>query len=388
MTKHCLLCITISFKLFCFTVLALLIYNCFRQFRKDEDVSLIKFRTFHQGRNNLYPSTTMCFYNPFLQSKLWNYAPRDINITSYSQFLQGKIWDERMLAIPYDNVTISIEDYLLQVSGKLENGTFFWLYDHEKKHSLHYAAINPPYYTSFRNGIEKCFSFDMPYLKDTVVWSLFLRVKTDIFPNGVRYPYLAFDGTDASKGGFKISFHYPKQRFRSLFSLKYQWPEITRKIQTTRRKLGYYMQFRIRGIEVLNYRYKNDKPCDQDWKNDDLNLAQKILHSVGCRPPQWNVVKDLPLCLTKEKLYETHIKLKPTSDDFLRKYNPPCHEVEKLQYEYTEGIVNGKNRNNLNREWFQIQLYYADTTFKFIKQVRIFLTNYKIVYEMSICIQL
>ena len=111
-------------------------------------------------------------------------------------------------------------------------------------------------------------------------------------------------------------------------------------------------------------------PCDWDWKNDDVNLAQQILQSVGCRPPHWNVRKHLPLCLSKDKLYEAHNKMRPTTDDFLRTYKKPCREIERLQYEYTEGLASDSVDRTLNRKWFQVRLYYADTTFKFIKEVR------------------
>ena len=333
----------------------------------DEDVSVISFKTFHEEADNLYPTITMCFYNPFLQNELVKYGP-GINITSYSQYLQGKIWDRQMQNIPYDNVTISMENFLQKISGRLENGSILWLYDHENKHSLNHLARNPPYYTSFKSGVTKCFSFDIPYIDDTVIWNLFIQVNTSIFPNSSRSPWISFDGTRATGGGFKVSFHYPKQRFRSSFNMKYQWPELTKKMKTKRKKL-HYMRFRIGGIEVLAHRYKESKLCNRDWKNDDLNFLQKVLHKVGCSPPQFNFPNSTSISCTKEQLSESHQILNfPTTNNF-RQYDIPCRVIEKLQYGYTEEYATTQSDKNINRGWFQIRLYFADTTFKYIEQV-------------------
>lgn len=368
MANHCFICVNTLFKLFIFSLLILAIYDGCERFINDEDVSLIGFKTFHEDADDLYPTITMCFYNPFLQNELIKYGP-GINITSYSQYLQGKIWDERMQNIPYDNVTISMENYLQRISGRLENGSYFWLYDHENRHQLNPLARNPPYYTSFKSGVAKCFSFDIPYINDTVIWNVFIQVKTSIFPNGSRSRKISFDGTSATGGGFKVSFHYPQQRFRSSFNMKYQWPEPTEKMERKRKKVGYYMQFRIRGIEVLKHRHKGSKPCNLDWKNDDPRFVQKLLHNVGCTPPQLSFSNRTPVCSTKEKNSESYQQLNyPTTNDF-RLYHIPCRVIEKLQYEYTEEHATAKNDENINREWFQVRLYFADTTFKYIEQV-------------------
>ena len=107
--SHCFTFVNTLFKLFVFSILALFIYDNVDQFVKDEDVSLISFKTFHNESDNLYPTTTLCFYNPYLQNELEKYGP-GINITSYSQFLQGRVSDDRMKYIPYDNVTVQMQN--------------------------------------------------------------------------------------------------------------------------------------------------------------------------------------------------------------------------------------------------------------------------------------
>ena len=372
MADHCYHVVNISFKVFVFCILIIAIQSGIQKFIKDEDISLIKFKTFHDEKEYLYPTTTMCFYNPFIESKLENYGP-GINVTSYSKYLQGKLLDERMTHIPYDNVTVSMDDYLLEISGKLENGSLIWIYDKAGENKVHSSATDPPYYINFRSGLTKCFSFDIPYIYRTVVWSWFIKIKTSILPQGKRFRQIYFDGTDKNEGGFKISFHYPNQRFRSNFNMKYQWSEPTTQFEERkRRQLGYYMQFRVRSIEVLTHRNTGKHPCNNDWKNDDANFINQFLEDVGCTPPQLKCC-NIPICSSTEKLSQIHEILSyPTTKD-LRKYYIPCREIEKLQYEYTEGYATTEDDNeNAQNEWFQVRSYFADTTFKYIEQVFIF----------------
>ena len=371
MADHCYKAVDISFKIFLICMLSLAIYEGIERYIQDEDVSLISFKTFHDDNDNLYPTTTMCFYNPFIESKLENYGP-GINITSYSQYLQGKLLDDRMKHIPYDNVTVSMDDYLLEISGKLENGSFIWIYDKAGENKLHSSATIPPYYINFRSGLTKCFSFDMPYIHRSVVWSWFIKIRTSILPQGKRFRQIYFDGSDANDGGFKVTFHFPNQRFRSNFNSKYQWSEPSMPEEEKKRKqLGYYMQFRVRSIEVLAHRNKKEYPCNDDWKNDDPNFINHVLQDVGCTPPQLKCC-NLPTCSSIGNLSKIHKILKsPTTED-LRKYNVPCREIEKLQYEYTEGHATTEADDNSSNEWFQVRLYFADTTFKYIEQVSSF----------------
>ena len=136
------------------------------------------------------------------------------------------------------------------------------------------------------------------------------------------------------------------------------------------KKLGYYMQFRIRSIEVLTHRNKRNHSCNEDWRHDDRNFMNQVLNEIGCTPPQLESTK-LPVCSTKQELSKAHKILNyPTTID-LRRYEIPCREIEKLQYEYTEDYATIENKKNEDRKWFDVRLYFADTTFKYIEQVGI-----------------
>ena len=78
---------------------------------------------------------------------------------------------------------------------------------------------------------------------------------------------------------------------------------------------------------------------------------------------------NLPVCATKEKLSRTHEILSYPTTKHLKKYYIPCREIEKLQYEYTEGYAKKTEDENTRSDWFQVRLYFPDTTFKYIEQV-------------------
>ena len=156
MADNCYHALNVSYKVFTFCILIVAIHSAILRFMKDEDVSLIEFKTFHEEEEYLYPSTTMCFYNPFIKSKLESYGP-GINVTSYSQYLQGKLQDERMTHIPYDNVTVSMDDSLMEISGKLENGSIIRVYNTADENEVHSSATDPPYYINFRSGVKNAF---------------------------------------------------------------------------------------------------------------------------------------------------------------------------------------------------------------------------------------
>ena len=210
------------YHIICLCITILIVCFCFYKYSLDEDVSLIDFKTFNEDRLSLYHTTSLCFYNPFLAAELAKLG-NGINTTSYSKFLQGQLQDERMKMIDYDDVTLSLEDKLIAVSAKMENGTFLWLYDRENQHLPFLGADGRAMtHTSFRSGLKKCFSFEIPYIEGNLMWSIFITMKVHSFPGGVRDEYIRYNGNDPTHGGFKVSFHYPFQRHYSSGATKYQ----------------------------------------------------------------------------------------------------------------------------------------------------------------------
>ena len=329
---------------------------CFLKYCLDKDVSLVAFVTFNHNDNNIYPALTICFWNPFLNEKLMKYGS-GINVSTYSKFLQGKHWDKRMMGIDYDDVTVSIEDYLTEVGFQFSNfSTRQWHKDFKIGRQNIYSM--PNFYVSSRNGENKCFSFTIPYVSQTPIISFFTRMNSSIFPNGKRAAYPSFDGSNLNAGGFMAFLHYPGEHFRSYFDKKYSWPERTNNTK------NYDMVLTVKNMEVLKHRNKPDEPCNQDWKNDDAIVMQKIMHRVGCKPPHWKIKANLKACSSKEEIAQFKWPTYAT----LQNFPPPCQVIEKLQYDYEE--YDDKYSQANESSWFGISLFFPEPSYKEIKQVQ------------------
>ena len=128
------------------------------------------------------------------------------------------------------------------------------------------------------------------------------------------------------------------------------------------------MQFRIRNIEVLAHRNKMKKRCSIDWKNNDHKITNQVLRDMKCAPVPLKCC-NLSLCNSIEKISEIHRKLNHPTAKELKNYEIPCREIEKLEYDYIEGYATTNEDPDIKNEWFQLRLYFVDTTYKYIEQV-------------------
>ena len=74
----------------CFTI-----YMC-TEFYKDNNVSDVQIKTFHEDEQSVYPDVTICFPNRYSARKLRRYG-NGITPSTYAKFLDGDLWDYRMI---------------------------------------------------------------------------------------------------------------------------------------------------------------------------------------------------------------------------------------------------------------------------------------------------
>ena len=77
---------------------------CVYEYSLDEDLTRIRFRRFTEDYQDVYPSVSFCFFNPYLFEKLEMFG-NDITESKYIKFLQGKLWDDKLARIDYDKQT-------------------------------------------------------------------------------------------------------------------------------------------------------------------------------------------------------------------------------------------------------------------------------------------
>ena len=308
---HCLfhfLCFLIAFGLAC---------RCLLKFLENDNLSSVNYKKFHKNEYHIYPSMSWCIINPFLDHKLKKYG-QGVNITSYSDFLQGLYWDERMLAINFDSVTPSLADNLLGIWMGFHDKTLY-TYDHASNISSPTGWI-PVFHISFRSAIRKCFTFDIPFMKNKQLHGFGLRVRNSFFPRGVR-------PTALDKDKFSVYFHYPGQRFTSLYTIKYDWEP------KSNRSRSYYMRYELKDVEVNRHRIRPQEPCIEDWKKYDQIIMDGIMLKAGCRPPHWETAHNLSMCSKSEQM--AHFVDQP-STTILEAFGPPCTAIENLHYRYYE----------------------------------------------------
>ena len=96
----CCIIATISFTSFC-------IY----QYQRNDDTSVISFRKFHENENSVYPALVLCFGDYLKHDAFHN----DTHENRYKSFLEGKFWDDEMAKIDYEDVTIDIHGYIIEM---------------------------------------------------------------------------------------------------------------------------------------------------------------------------------------------------------------------------------------------------------------------------------
>ena len=314
------------FHFICLVVTLGLAISCLVKYFSNEDLSRVDYRRFHHNSDeNVYPSVSWCIINPFLEDKLKLYN-EDFNVTSYSYFLQGLHWDDRMLNVEYDNVTVSLEDNLNLIWLQLHNDSYY-IYHHPGNVS-NPPGWRPNFFVSFRSAIRKCFTFDIPFLEEELVFNFATDVRNGIFKNGVRPTFFGFDGSNPDDGGgLFVYFHYPGQRLTSYYTIKYEWD--TKKNDSK----PYLMKFGIKDIEVIKHRHRKEEPCLEDWKNFDQLVMDDLMLKSGCRPIHWNTNQNLSLCSQQEQMI--HFADQPSTTEVLS-YGPPCRVFENLHYSYHE----------------------------------------------------
>ena len=332
---------------------------CVYIFSQDHDVCLVDFKQYNEEKEYIYPSFSLIFVNPFIEEKLKEHG-EGINATTYSQFLEGLYWDEKMLNISYDDVTINIADYFLGYDIMQADLTLKSYTDFKSRYN---DGWKPPY-VSHRHPKWKAFAVDKPYHKGQRIIRIWTKIKTEIFPNGIRPHRTNYNSSSSSFGGLEFILHYPGQIFRSwnLGIGKWAWPK-----RTNSSSQNFVMAFTRRNMDVLVRRNKRTKSCNEDWLNYDKSILEKQMKFIGCRPPYYYSI-DLPVCSTKENLK----KVAPPTPEDLNKYPPACRAISKLQFDYQDideddDIIEGVNGTDPH---FSLSITALDTTFKLIELVR------------------
>ena len=335
MKKTSLTYISVEVLSYTFSVLCILgtlglAFNCFLKYKENDDISRTSYQKFHfGGKENVYPSTTLCFVDPFLDHELQKYGD-GINASSYSKFLLGRHWDDRMLKVDFDNVTISLTDYLNGIFVQLMDQTSYLYNPKEGRQDLP-EGLQFNFYVSYTSDNFKCFTFDVPYLENRLVLFIEMQIRNSIFSNGDRPIMKWSEDGDYPLEGFFVFFHYPGQ-----FALDNLWYSTNGKYDWGP-KLGNVsyrsMEFAFQQVEVIKRRNKPEKPCLDKWTAYDQHIHDEIMYESGCKPPHWNTVQNLNPCTSSKQM--RNFTFFPVLNKVVS-FIPPCRSIQSLDYKYYE----------------------------------------------------
>ena len=188
----------------------------------------------------------------------------------------------------------------------------------------------PKFYTSFKSSESKCFIIDAPR-EDHVLWYFNVSIKNGIFPNGRRLlPH-----------EIKTYFHYPKQLFSGLYTVKYDF--LSREGKTS----NYKMHFEIRDIDVVTRRNKVLEPCIENMTSYDNLIITNKLTEIGCYPPhvKFNEISKshLPKCSNATQMKEIASLGMGLHNESV---NRPCKSISRIDFTYHE-IDEGSSSDGL-----------------------------------------
>ena len=81
------------------------------KYQKNEDITLVEYKSLDKIKEAIYPEPTICFVEPFLTNESL-YVTKDRNFSQkYNSYLSGKKYDDNFKQIEYDQVTPNLTQY-------------------------------------------------------------------------------------------------------------------------------------------------------------------------------------------------------------------------------------------------------------------------------------
>ena len=317
-------------------------------------------------------------FGPFNQTKQpWSWLSKRAGKIrmNYLNLLEGKMFDEDCFEktnmtiedyfqIDYDDVTKGIEENLNTISMMLKsNGRINWKFINgslqineahlmqkglnsgikvktfdqndvmkDEKEDLDNDALanieTPEMYISKRTRLQKCYSFNLPYISNEKIDEFQLYFKQDLFINERKEGKPYFNPSGDNK--VSISFHYPHQTMKSL-STASGWQSKHKEVRSYRRK--YYLA----NLEVLKRRNKDVYPCINGAY--DENIIQNVIERIGCKHQGIKQNTETQFCKTRESFLSFYNMLHyPKKAPY-----PPCLGLRSMYEWHGEDSIGKKD---------------------------------------------
>ena len=358
------------FYIGCFIAAMYFFGSCIQEYVLNEDTSIVRFKSFHEDENSLYPSLTLCF------GDFWRNADlefSDLYIDTFQKYLSGCegypkdsvqfpgdsecTWNKSFENVDYDNVSIDLMDYVMAEMTVFEDdSTYKYAYLNGDPNSstvwneASKELFFPGYgggtrvYTSKRTADSKCMTFDMPFREKKLMRHHSILLDNDIFGSCPAYPCTSRQ--ERPDDLFQAYFHFPHQTLKKT-SKKSRWTDARQLIvkncddvsfldplyapcfQGLLRPYTYTMTFNVDHMAVVRRRNKRRDSCISGWGYDEGELT-KLAANVQCKPKHWNTTTYFPPCeemISMNYLHKAIEKVPPV---------PSCYSIERYSYRFVE----------------------------------------------------
>ena len=348
------------FYIGCFIAAMYFFGSCIQEYVLNEDTSIVRFKSFHEDEDSLYPSLTLCF-GDFWREEL-DYTYTD----TFEKYLSGCegypkdpvecagewecTWNKSFENVEYDNVSMDLMDYVMAEMTVFEDdSTYKYAYMNTDPNSstvwneASKEMIFPGYsggtrvYTSKRTADSKCITFDMPFREKKL-----MRHHSILLDNSI------FKGSEKERPDdlFQAYFHFPHQTLKKT-SKKSRWTDARQLIvkdcddvsfldplylpcnQGLLRPYTYTMTFNVDHMAVVRRRNKRRDSCISGWGYDQGELT-KMAANVQCKPKHWNTTTYYPPCEDMKSMNYLHKAMEKVPPV------PSCYSIERYSYRFVE----------------------------------------------------
>ena len=164
------------FRILCFATAGFMVGYWIYKFHKNEDVTLIEYKTFSETEDTVYPEFTICIMNPFMRSKFDN--ERGLTKEIYLQYLNGSIpGNGSFMNVEYESMAIDIFEYVNFTSIGMNYGRKIVNHKCTSTNNCKFINFRNKYNGFVLPGFSRCFGFEVNRKNSNNVYHLTLSFK-------------------------------------------------------------------------------------------------------------------------------------------------------------------------------------------------------------------
>ena len=326
------------FRFFCFMITCCMVGYWIHKYLKNEDATRIDYKLFQDTVSVPLPEATICFVDPILNDSLTS-TNKSLNIEEYIEYLKGQNnLNQEYKKVDYKNVSLNLFGYLNFIwiglrPGQSQSGTICT----PSMPSSDSNNCSPVTITNNINGfgaqnLWKCLGIKIDDKYSKNVSYLVITFKEEFSFLLKQIPVVG------------VVFNHPGQNLRKTDTDQIIWidPDENRTITS----------FKIDSMEILRRRDKPSDRCLTDYASYDQLILKHHIERIGCNPPYYQLLQNLPMCNTPTTLREffnNGEKLPKGKIDF------PCQEMPHLSFKY-----NNKMKPIDHMEWYPLHISYPE----------------------------